>query len=112
MARSLGPHLYFCGLYSYAEAIRADEATYAVFDDIAGGIKYFPSYKNWLGCQVEFQVKGLYRDPQIIKWGKPCIWLANSDPRMDLTETHELEWLEANCDFVEITTPLFYLSCQ
>lgn len=106
-ARSLGPHLYFCGLYSGAEAIRAPEADYAIFDDIQGGIKFFPGFKNWLGCQVEFQVKLLYRDPILLKWGKPCIWLSNNDPRLDLTEQHEIDWMEANCIFQEIHTPLF-----
>jgi len=104
-ARCLRPkaHLYFCGLYSYAEAIRADDAELAVFDDIAGGIKFFPMFKNWLGAQSQFQIKGLYRDPQLINWGKPCIWLCNSDPREDITNMSDIHWLEGNCIFVEVS---------
>lgn len=72
-ARSLGKHLYFCGLFSYAEAVRYADVRYAVFDDLQGGIKFFHGFKNWLGAQKQFQIKGLYRDPQLIDWGKPCI---------------------------------------
>lgn len=106
-ARSLGEHAYFCGLYSASEAMRFAEVDYAVFDDIQGGIKFFPGYKNWLGCQMQFQVKALYRDPVLIQWGKPTIWVANTDPRLDLGYT-EVEWLEGNCDFVYIETPIFH----
>lgn len=105
-ARSLGPHIYFCGLYSYAEAIKADTADYAVFDDIQGGIKFFHAWKNWLGGQKQFQIKGLYKDPQLLNWGKPCIWLSNTDPRLDMSYDDTL-WFEGNCDFVNVTTPLF-----
>lgn len=106
-SRSLGPHLYFCGLFSAAEAARANDVNYAVFDDIQGGIKFAHWFKNWLGCQQEFQIKQLYKDPQLIKWGKPCIWLGNNDPRDDITEQHDIDWLNTNCEFVELVTPLF-----
>lgn len=107
-ARSLGSHIYFCGLYSYQEAIKAPDPDikYAVFDDIQGGIKFFPSFKNWLGCQLDFQIKGLYKDPQLIRWGKPCIWISNTDPRLDMSHA-DASWLEGNCIFVEVTTALF-----
>lgn len=108
-ARSLGRHLYFCGLYSYKEANKADEAQYAVFDDIQGGIKFFPSFKNWLGGQEEFQIKGLYRDPEIIKWGKPSVWISNTDPRHDMSLA-DVEWMEGNCTFVEVRHPMFRAS--
>lgn len=104
-ARSLGAHLYFCGLYSYAEAVKAESANYAVFDDIQGGIKYFPAFKNWLGCQAQFQVKGLYRDPQMLYWGKPCIWVSNTDPRQDMSHEDAM-WLEGNCEFVSVEEPI------
>jgi len=113
-ARSLGRHAYFCGLFSGKEAARAPTCQYAVFDDIAGGIKFFPGYKQWLGGMQQFQVKQLYRDPTLITWGKPCIWLANRDPREDINESTDIEWLEANCIFVFVENPFitFYLSCQ
>lgn len=113
-ARSLGRHAYFCGLYSGAEAAAAGDKQYAVFDDIAGGIKFFPMYKQWLGGMHQFQIKQLYRDPTLITWGKPCIWLANKDPRLDLTDESDIEWMEANCIFVNIVNDIvqFYFSCQ
>ena len=110
-ARSLGKHLYFCGLFSYAEAIKFESAQYAVFDDIQGGIKFFHGFKNWLGAQHQFQIKGLYKDPQLITWGKPCIWLSNTDPRCDMSHD-DVEWMNGNCLFVEIKDALYYLSCQ
>lgn len=110
-ARSLGKHLYFCGLFSYKEASKHDDARYAVFDDIQGGIKFFHGFKNWLGAQRQFQIKGLYRDPELITWGKPCIWVANTDPRHDVS-FEDAQWLEGNCIFIEILEPLFYFSCQ
>lgn len=110
-ARSLGNHVYFCGLYSGAEALKAPKADYAIFDDIQGGIKFFHGFKNWLGCQFNFQVKVLYKDPVMIKWGKPSIWVANSDPRDEL-QAGEISWMEANCDFVEVTTPIFHASTE
>lgn len=122
-ARSLGNHIYFCGLYSYAEAIKAEEVDYAVFDDIQGGIKFFPAFKNWLGAQKQFQVKGLYRDPQLITWGKPSIWLANRDPRDQMYDglrqdasrdsaDNDVAWLEANCIFVELASPIFHANTE
>lgn len=86
--------------------MKHDGADYAVFDDIQGGIKFFHGFKNWLGAQAEFQVKVLYKDPVLIQWGKPSIWLSNSDPRHDLCPS-DATWLEGNCFFVELRAPLF-----
>lgn len=108
-ARSLGPHLYFCGLYSGAEAMKHHDAHYALFDDIQGGIKFFHGFKNWLGCQREFQVKQLYRDPVLITWGKPSIWVSNTDPRLDMSP-EDANWMEGNCLFQEVTSPIFRAS--
>nr|UBJ26195.1 replication-associated protein [Red panda feces-associated genomovirus] len=113
-ARSHGCHAYFNGLFSGKEAIRAEQCEYAVFDDMQGGIKFFHGWKQWLGSMHQFQVKQLYRDPVIITWGKPSIWLSNKDPREDLTEQSDIDWMEVNCTFVYIAMPFvtFYLSCQ
>jgi len=88
------------GLMSGEVAVRdMPEADYAVFDDMRGGIKFFPSWKEWLGGQQVVTVKKLYRDPMQLKWGKPSIWLSNVDPRADL-EPEDVNWLEGNCLFV------------
>lgn len=116
-ARSLGDHVYFMGMISGEVALRdMPDAKYAVFDDIRGGIQFFPAWKEWLGAQAVVTVKKLYRDPVQMEWGKPSIWLANSDPReqmrADITERtprskvdaveNDIQWLEGNCDFVYV----------
>jgi hypothetical protein len=86
-----------------------DDVKYAVFDDIRGGIKFFPAFKEWLGCQAYVTVKELYREPKLVKWGKPAIWISNDDPRL-VMEAGDVTWLEANCIFIEVTEPIFRAS--
>jgi len=105
-ARSLGSHIYCIGLVSGAECAKAAEVDYAVMDDIRGGIKFFHAYKEWLGCQGSVTVKQLYREPMLVDWGKPTIWLANSDPRLDMLQV-DIEWMEDNCIFVECNEAIF-----
>lgn len=81
------------------------ECRYAVFDDIMGGIDFFPAYKQWLGGQHSFYVTDKYKGKQFIEWGRPAIWLANSDPR-DAAKA-DVYWLQGNCDIVHIVTPIF-----
>ncbi|AXB22620.1 replication associated protein [Alces alces faeces associated genomovirus MP43] len=109
-ARSLGNHLYFGGIFS-ARDINRDGVEYAIFDDIAGGIKFFPRFKDWLGCQMEFMVKEMYRDPHLFRWGRPAIWIANTDPRHDMSH-EDVTWLEANCIFVEIDSAIFHANTE
>lgn len=126
-SRSLGNHVYIMGMLSGAVLLRdMPGAQYAVFDDLRGGIAMFPSFKEWLGAQSIVTVKKLYRDPVQVSWGKPCIWLANSDPRdqlkADITERtprgridliyEDIAWLEANCVFVELTEAIFRASTE
>jgi len=103
-ARSLGAHAYFGGLYSLSEP--TEGVKYAVFDDLQGGLDYFHAYKFWLGCQKEFYATDKYKGKQLIKWGKPSIYIANNDPRND--KSCDKEWLEANCDFIYISNPIFH----
>lgn len=105
-ARSLGAHIYTVGLISGAELLKAPHVEYAIFDDMRGGIKFFPSFKEWFGAQQEVTVKVLYRDPMLVKWGRPSIWLANTDPRHEM-DPSDVSWFEANADFIEVATPLF-----
>lgn len=94
------------GILSGEVALRdMPTAQYAIFDDMRGGIKFFPSWKEWFGCQMVVTVKKLYRDPVQINWGKPCIWLSNGDPRTDM-ERDDMDWLEGNCDFVYVEDSL------
>jgi hypothetical protein len=86
--------------------MKAQEVDYAIFDDIRGGIKFFPAFKEWLGAQAWVSVKQLYRDPKLVVWGKPSIWISNEDPRHAM-EASDISWMEANCDFIEVTNPIF-----
>jgi len=108
-ARSLGKHVNCVGLLSGDVLLKAEreDVKYAIFDDIRGGIKFFPSFKEWLGGQPEVTVKCLYREPKPILWGKPSIWLSNTDPRDEMSNS-DIEWMNLNCTFIEITTPIFH----
>jgi len=103
--------MYHGGLFSAGEALDNPQADYAVLDDIAGGIKFFPRYKDWLGCQMQFQLKVLYKEPSLFDWGKPCIWCSNVDPRIGMDPV-DIDWMEGNCIFVEITTPIFHANTE
>lgn len=108
-ARSLGRHVYNC-LQFNVDDMRADldEALYAVFDDMQGGFKFFPSYKGWLGAQSKFTVTDKYRGKTSIQWGRPTIWICNESPS-EWTDV-DMRWLNANCIFVEIRQPIFRAS--
>jgi len=106
------------------ECLKASVVDYAIFDDMRGGIQFFPSYKEWMGAQQYATVKCLYREPKAVKWGKPTIYLANRDPRLDMFEIipgGEKKWnkgwsqadadfLEKNCMFIECNEPIFRAS--
>lgn len=100
-ARSLGKHIYCVGLVSGAECMKAHDVDYAVFDDIRGGMKFFPSFKEWLGCQPHVCVKEMYREPKVIEWGKPSIWCSNADPRDEMLQV-DIDWMEKNVTFIEV----------
>lgn len=97
------------GLVRGDECAKVDGAQYAVFDDMRGGIKYFHGYKEWLGCQAYVTVKQLYREPQLLPWLKPVIWVANTDPRIDM-EPADANWLTENAVFIEVSSPIFRAS--
>jgi len=98
-ARSLGTHAYFGGLFSLDEPI--DDVEYAIFDDINGGLKFFPNYKSWLGCQAQFYATDKYKGKKLIHWGKPSIWISNEDPRTN--DGVDIAWLEGNCQFINLS---------
>lgn len=104
-ARSLGRHCYHNGQFN--PDIHSDGAQYAIFDDLKGGFKCWPSYKQWLGQQKEFTITGKYFPLKTITWGKPCIYIANVDPRMQVDESLDLDWLDGNCVFIHVENPLY-----
>ncbi|AXL65879.1 replication-associated protein [Giant house spider associated circular virus 1] len=109
-ARSLGAHIYCVGMISGDECIKTD-VDYAIFDDIRGGIKFFPSFKEWLGCQQWITVKRLYREPKLRLWGKPSIWISNTDPRNEMLQS-DVEWMNLNCTFIEVNSAIFHANIQ
>lgn len=111
LARSFDTHAYFGGLFSLEEYEQDPDCSYAVFDDIQGGFKFFPAYKSWLGQQTEFYCTDRYRKKKHIAWGKPCIWLSNNDP---MSEDVDHDWLEKNCIIVYVGERLYSPepSCQ
>jgi len=74
---------------------------YAIFDDFEDWSRFY-NYKQWLGAQDEFIVTDKYRKKKTIKWGKPCIVLANQDPGFK-----DSEWISVNCIKVELINNLF-----
>lgn len=96
----------FSGTKAFAECGNAE---YAIFDDMRGGIAFFHGWKDWLGCQAEFDIKEIYKDPRTLLWGKPSIWLSNKDPRDEMRNAKpgtfdetDINWIEKNCIFVEV----------
>lgn len=108
-ARSLGKHTYSVGLLNNTDLLTVADVDYAVFDDLRGGFKFFPAFKEWLGCQQTVTVAIKYREPQLVTWGKPAIYISNSDPRDELGKDDHA-WLEANCDFIYVDRPIFRAS--
>jgi len=100
-ARSLREnHVHHEQLFNLDE--HKEDCDYAIFDDI--DIKYFPTYKGWLGHQKHFTATDKYKGKKTINWGKPAIWCNNDDPRSK--EGVDADWIDANCDVVYINTPL------
>nr|UBJ26247.1 replication-associated protein [Giant panda feces-associated gemycircularvirus] len=112
-ARSLGPHSYFGGLFNLDEY--SESTDYAVFDDINGGLAYFPSYKQWLGGQFDFTVNDKYKHKRTVRFGKPSIYICNEDPREVWYKPGtrpDFAWMEENCVFVEATETIFHASTE
>lgn len=85
------------------------DADYAVFDDLRGGMKFFQSFKEWLGCQPHITVKRLYKEPTVIPWGKPSIYISNDDPRNTMLQV-DVDWMNKNCHFIECNEPISHAS--
>lgn len=108
-ARSLGPHIYCALQFNVDEVLGGIEtAAYAVFDDMQGNFKFFPSYKGWLGAQHQFVVSDKYKKKVTIQWGRPSIWLTNDSPS-SCTDL-DYDWLMENAWIVHLSGPIFRAS--
>lgn len=112
-ARSLGRHIYMCGLFNLS--VWDDEAEYLVIDDISfehwGG-----SRKALWGAQKELTLTDKFARKRAVKWGKPMIVLCNDgddfryllDKRdRPILRNAELQWYKDNTVIVEVTVPLY-----
>ncbi|MCJ1348934.1 hypothetical protein MMC31_007167, partial [Peltigera leucophlebia] len=79
-ARSLGKHSYFRGLF-VLEGFQPTEVKFAIFDELVNGFSTIPNFKPWFKGEQEFVVEDKYMRKQRIIWGKPSIFIGNSDPR-------------------------------
>jgi hypothetical protein len=104
-ARSLGNHAYFGGMFmlDLLDDLTG-ESRFAIFDDLANGFKNFPFYKQWMGGQKEFVTTDKYRSKKRISWGRPSIYICNTDPRED--KDVDWDWMDKNVILQQITTPL------
>lgn len=98
-ARSLGPHLYFNGMFDLSRF--HSDVSYAVFDDFPWD-SFSKFHKCWLGAQREFTLTDKYRRKQTVLWGKPSIFLCNDD-----NVPPSSDWILANCVYVRLNLPLF-----
>lgn len=74
-------------------------------------MKFFHSFKEWMGAQTYVTVKRLYKEPKLVRWGKPSIWLSNTDPRLDM-DPSDASWMEDNAVFIDISNPIFRASTE
>lgn len=111
-ARSLGRHIYMCGLFNLS--VWDNDAEYLVIDDISfefmGG-----SRKSLWGSQKELTLTDKFARKRSVKWGKPMIFLCNGDNDFRylyvkgnkyLNEL-EIEYYEANSVIVEVQNKLY-----
>jgi len=82
-----------------------NDAKYTVIDDVAYP---FNCWREFLGCQQEFNFTQKYMPIRCLKYGKPTIYLTNLPlPQWKDVNATDIAWLEGNCVFVTLQRPLF-----
>lgn len=78
--------MYWSGMGSLA---RHDwkTAQYIIVDDVEW--QFFKNKKSILGAQPEWTSTEKYAPVRTIKFGRPCIYLCNSDPRSSMDDSEE-----------------------
>jgi len=111
-ARSLGRHIYMCGLFNLT--MWDNEAEYLVLDDIS--FEFCPSRQSLWGSQKELVLTDKFARKRSVKWGKPLIFLCNhhNDYRFaldkrgnNLLSLSEKEFYEGNSVVVEVRERLY-----
>lgn len=82
----MGAHIYWCGGTTIRDADWAG-ARYLVVDDVPW--EFFSGRKQLLGGQREFILAEKYVRKTRITFGKPVIYLCNSDPRLEMKDDEE-----------------------
>jgi hypothetical protein len=75
-ARSLGPHIYMNGLFNLDDW--NNEANYLIIDDIE--LQFLQPKKALFFAQKTFVTTDKYKKKHTIKWGKPLLYLCNTEP--------------------------------
>lgn len=102
-ARAMGEHMFHSGLFSLDNW--SGDVSYAVFDDIQW--EFFPSKKQLLGSQYEFNLTDKYRRKRSVIYGKPWIYCMNEDNWDKVLVDPIYNWLMLNAKVVFINNKLF-----
>jgi len=86
--------MYFNGMFNLDSW--DPDAKFIILDDMP--LRFIKNPKGFLGAQAEFEITDKYRSKMNVKWGKPCIYLSNTElANQDLTGTDmDLNWLRVN----------------
>lgn len=102
LVRSWGRHIYWNG--SSNIDTWSDTAEYLVLDDFPW--RFIPNFKGFVGAQQEITITDKYRKKSTKQWGKPCVILTNDHPINSDIEAHNLTYLMARAEIVNIDLPL------
>lgn len=103
-ARSLGNHWYMCGMFNLEEY--SEDVDYGILDDVSIDLfKY--QYKQWMGCQKEFDTTDKYKRKVHIRFGKPIIFLCNNKEYDKMRSEWDWDWIEGNAFIVKLTNKLY-----
>lgn len=85
-----------------------DDADYYVFDDFPPE-RVLTLYKQFMGCQLEFEVTDKYMPKITISnvYPKPSIFLFNNQAYGDFSAKCDLGWVHGNTSIVFIEEALF-----
>lgn len=101
--RSWGNHIYWGGGTTIRDCDWGT-AEYLVVDDVPW--EYFVGKKQFLGGQKSFILTEKYVRKTRITFGKPCVYISNSDPFMDMSE-EEKEYFGENVKVIFLTNKLY-----
>lgn len=103
LASSLGKHSRIANVWNFKSLDQSGTAEYLLLDDLSWeSIQY--QFKSLLGCQCDVSFTGKYQHPTSFRFGIPAVVLTNTLP---VFTADELDWLDENVEFVNITETLY-----